>query len=448
MSWREQEKIVGFPSGIWTPKRIPNLVQWLDASRGIILTSGKVSQWSDLSGNGKHCTQGTPADRPLLQHGPPFSSVSFPNITDYVNIPYDVSLNGGSGTFVIGISFRPSATTLGEGGSHNIVTYGDFYPDGWLLNQLGTTLNVYINSGGPQVSIAGFFDPVDSDVWYRIVVVCDSSTGIITVYKNGILAGTSGVTSWNITVTEDIRIGNAVSVVNGPHGALISEFVFSKSSLPSASELVNDFLQTGVLPGRTAYYPMHEGTGTTVANTIGAASNGTLTSAVWGSPAMNGKDTVFFAGTQALAHTLTLNPACTIAFVAKYDAVVANYQPVGTWSASGTTGIYLYAKPSAAPLDWGIYANPSNVNSGESLSTFKRCVLLARAINDVDLRTNGSSLTNIAGVAGYNGGAALGYSGGTQNLTGQIAEIMCYDRVLSVAECQKIEAYFAFKYGL
>lgn len=236
MSWRQGERIVGFPSGIWTPRRFANLVQWLDAGRGVTLTSGKVSQWDDLSDNGNHCTQSNAAIRPVM----------------------------------------------------------------------GSTLN--------------------------------------------------------------------------------------------------------------------------------------------------NQATIEFTGGNNLIHSLTVQPACTIAFVGVNDTPDnAQYQPIGSWSAGGTHGMYIYAKNpnggSSPAYQWGSYAN-GNSDSGATLSTFKKCVVLARAYTDMDFRTNGSSVTSATGVSGYNGGAFLGYTGGAQILAGRIAEIICYSRVLSVAECQKIEAYFAAKYGL
>jgi hypothetical protein len=40
-------------------------VAWFDATQGVQETDGRVSQWTDLSGNGNHVTQATPGDRPV-----------------------------------------------------------------------------------------------------------------------------------------------------------------------------------------------------------------------------------------------------------------------------------------------------------------------------------------------------------------------------------------------
>ena len=449
MSWRQGERVIGLPSGIWTPRRFANCVQWLDAGRGVTLTSGKVSQWDDLSGSGNHCTQGTAGIRPLLRHGPRGSSVSLPGVLDYVEIPHDISLEAGAGSFTLALWYKPSATTLASSASHCIAQYANTYTDGWLLNQIDDRLFVYVDEAAAHISIDPYFDV--AEVWYRIVVTANASTGVITVYKNGIAVGnTAGGISWNLTVNESVYLGKAPAVVNGSDGAACSEFTFCKGVVATADEVAADFIHSAPLPGRTAFYPMHEGTGTSVGNAIGAAGAGSLNaSATWVAAVLNGQDTIEFAGGNNLIHSLTLQPACTVAFVARWDASdAAQYQPIGSWSASGTNGVYVYAKNSdALTFHWGLYAN-GNANSGASLGSFKRCVMLARAYTDADFRTNGSSATVTTGVSGYNGGAALGYTGGSQILAGKIAELICYSRVLSVAECAKIEAYFAAKYGL
>ena len=47
-------------------QNIPGIKLWLAADAGVVLTSGAVSQWSDLSGNNFNLTQNTANSRPLL----------------------------------------------------------------------------------------------------------------------------------------------------------------------------------------------------------------------------------------------------------------------------------------------------------------------------------------------------------------------------------------------
>lgn len=54
--------------GAWTPASLPGLVVWLDASNSgsITQSSGAVSQWNDLSGNGNNFVQATGANKPTF----------------------------------------------------------------------------------------------------------------------------------------------------------------------------------------------------------------------------------------------------------------------------------------------------------------------------------------------------------------------------------------------
>lgn len=54
------------PSSGFDPKSISGLAVWFDASvsSSVTLNSGNVSQWNDLSGNGRHATQATAGNQP------------------------------------------------------------------------------------------------------------------------------------------------------------------------------------------------------------------------------------------------------------------------------------------------------------------------------------------------------------------------------------------------
>lgn len=65
----------------WTPAELGSaLALWLDAadSSTITLNGSTVAQWQDKSGNGRHATQGTPANRPTYA----LNTVSFDGVND------------------------------------------------------------------------------------------------------------------------------------------------------------------------------------------------------------------------------------------------------------------------------------------------------------------------------------------------------------------------------
>jgi hypothetical protein len=48
------------------PTALANLAVWYRADQGVTLNGSTVSQWNDLSGNGRHLTQGTASAQPLF----------------------------------------------------------------------------------------------------------------------------------------------------------------------------------------------------------------------------------------------------------------------------------------------------------------------------------------------------------------------------------------------
>lgn len=72
-SQRLSKHVRGWPdlSSEFDPTDIAGCEGWFDAcdSGSITLASGKVSQWNDRSGNGKHATQITPGNRPVVTTG-------------------------------------------------------------------------------------------------------------------------------------------------------------------------------------------------------------------------------------------------------------------------------------------------------------------------------------------------------------------------------------------
>lgn len=166
------------------------------------------------------------------------------------------------------------------------------------------------------------------------------------------------------------------------------------------------------------------------------------------SSAINGLPTIAFTNPQTLLHSLRVQAPSTIVVVAKSAANPGvNYGSIGSWSA-GLGGIFVFGVASGFN-QWGVYAN-GNALSGASLNAFKRCVAVIRAANDIDLRTNGSSVTSTSGTTLYvvTSQIGAGFTDGTQCLEGEIAEIIVFNRALLATECQRLEGYLAVQYGL
>lgn len=78
---------------VLSPTQVSGLALWLEADRGVTLTSGKVSTWADQSGNGRDFTQSTASVRPTVGTGGPN------------NLPYII----GGGTGWLNSTWTPPA---------------------------------------------------------------------------------------------------------------------------------------------------------------------------------------------------------------------------------------------------------------------------------------------------------------------------------------------------
>jgi len=136
-----------------------------------------------------------------------------------------------------------------------------------------------------------------------------------------------------------------------------------------------------------------------------------------------------------LATNITSAPVTVLAVV-KNRNVQAAFQglfvasKIGVY-AGGTTG-----------SDWGAYVNTS-LDGGQTLGSFKQISAVFRAANDVDLVTNGSLVnrTNGASYQGRTGTAIAADPSGVQFTSLDLAELIVYNRALTVAERLLIESY-------
>ena len=77
----------------FNPRSIAGLAAWYDATvaSSVTLTSGFVSQWSDLSGAGRHLTQSVEADRPGTSTIGGKTAIDFDGSNDYLAVSTDIA---------------------------------------------------------------------------------------------------------------------------------------------------------------------------------------------------------------------------------------------------------------------------------------------------------------------------------------------------------------------
>jgi hypothetical protein len=134
----------------------PNLWGWYDASvsSNYILTSNAVSQWSDLSGNGRHLTQSTSSRRPVIKTGE----------KNGLNVIY---FDGGlKGLSTSAITLSNPCTIFVAVKMYSLTSYTSIYDgvnnnEGNLAGNSGNAIQLYT-----QAFVGGF--SASTNTWYRI----------------------------------------------------------------------------------------------------------------------------------------------------------------------------------------------------------------------------------------------------------------------------------------
>lgn len=199
---------------------------------------------------------------------------NFNGIDNYVNVPYNNSLklaDNGS----ISLWFKP--TTL-SAGTHNVISYGGVsYASGYLINQIGSGLNIYWLSLSPSIDLSASTIFTRS-TWYHIELV--NNNGGLSIYVNGILRGT-GNSGGSINSNLATKIG-ADTANWFTNGQIDDVKIYNYARTP---EQVLQDMHGGVLgdsgarlPYPIAHYSFDEQQGQTANNkgTLGSTANGTF----------------------------------------------------------------------------------------------------------------------------------------------------------------------------
>ena len=211
------------------------------------------------------------------------SSIFLLGVGNYINIPYVANMQIGAGSFYNAMWFNAesnrSATPQGT-------IYQSNGTDSWLNGVLyyanNKAFGLYVSgnlAGGIGSSITGFFSQFGNG-WHRLVVVFNSSDWKARVYVDGVLFYTTGAFApWNVTAVTDTRFGYA----NLTNNALFqySDIVLG-TGVPTLADVQADYYNNKLLPSATHRYLLTEGSGSTVADSIGGNTGAVNISAgVW-----------------------------------------------------------------------------------------------------------------------------------------------------------------------
>ena len=221
----------------WTPSRITTAL-WLDAADASTVTtvSGAVSQWNDKSGNGRHATQSTAANRPTYPATTlnNISTIEFDGTNDVLTATLSSGLGSSFGVFAVVVPLRYQ--TIEGYVVSEVASYSNYW---FTLGRGGTYL-------GQKMGIAMFDGTNNPDslkttlptlgLGYVMAGIRDTTTGSrkLYYYENGEIYGdVTDSTSLTPPSYSDLRIGGQVNVANRYGNVRIGEVVIVPS-LPSA----------------------------------------------------------------------------------------------------------------------------------------------------------------------------------------------------------------------
>lgn len=160
---------------------------------------------------------------------------------------------------------------------------------------------------------------------------------------------------------------------------------------------------------------------------------------------VNGKPVVRFDGSDLLQFGTNVAAGAGTAFiVAKYTGAIDAEAP-----ALILNGFSLYANTTSLQGTWSMYLN-DQVDTGVPNDTFAVLGFQMRAADDIDVRVNDGAVSHLSSGSGFypRSSSQIGTEDSLQQwLTGDVAEFLIWDRVLSDEEYLVTLAYLMDKYG-
>lgn len=214
---------------LWTPAAVGPAI-WLDGAEGgsVLTASGKVYQWSDKSGNGRHFTQSTEARRPVPVTGGlgGMSTIGIYNTAQPIwlensNFAY-------AGTTMAWFSVNTNNTganaysLYGRLWSHASATEQDYNNLNGILVTYGVTTGVAIYRN----SIAVCTTPAVNNRWCLISAERNGASARISMDAGAFATGATSSNAQNIARS---RIGNDFTVIDsGLYGQIAEQLLFTK----------------------------------------------------------------------------------------------------------------------------------------------------------------------------------------------------------------------------
>lgn len=229
------------PIAVWSPLALTGLAAWYDASDAATLTvaGGKVSAWTDKSGNGKTLTQATSGSQPSLitaaQNGR--DVVRFTASDDFMA---NASVTLGAVTFIAVVK-ATAAGIIVEHGTNANTTAGTF-----LYSTVGSTMVTRrstrsVKDASPSTWLTS---PASAA---KVVFVQDGTHAGLKLYKNGteVTTATAGGLSTDIgtgSVSASLNVGARAGGTFGFSGDICELFVMSAAITSDERSRIETYL--------------------------------------------------------------------------------------------------------------------------------------------------------------------------------------------------------------
>ncbi|MEX2311928.1 MAG: LamG-like jellyroll fold domain-containing protein, partial [Rhodospirillales bacterium] len=203
----------------------------------------------------------------------PQHAVTMDGNGDHISLGAIGNLATGTGSFTHEIRFK----TAGNSGTReDLISIGN-------TTDTDQSMTLYIDSDG-QLKYGQDFNAgsifssnivVTDNDWHHAAITYNSSTGLKTIYLDGIAVATSTVTGPNL-INGVAHIGNAVQTGYSFNGQLADARFWNVARTADQIADHHDTTLTGTQTGLLASYPLDEPAGTTTVNDATGAHDGTL----------------------------------------------------------------------------------------------------------------------------------------------------------------------------
>jgi len=394
-----------------------------------------------------------------LTNGPTFNinnggSIRFDGVDDFVNIPYNSSLDIPTAiTVEVWVKYA-SQGEIGSGGrTYSVLSYKG-YPWTWLLEDISGQFNFRISttSDGDSRLDSNYYHGVER--WDHVACTYNGSTQ--SIYVNGILQNSKSLTGTIITSGTTIELGTYGTGDYSFNGWLANHRVYNRAL--SAAEVQQNYqaeqyrFETPAGPatnGLLLYWDAgnldsYPGTGTTIYDLSGNGNNGTLVNGV-GYNQTNG-GVLTFDGVDDGVYLTSLNLSSTnntVMGAARYTGTTPHGRMISAYNNNWLIGCWNNSTENYYAQGW-----VSPVQNGANDTNWR----IVTALGDVGADSYTSYINNTLSAGPNNGGSqgpdGIFISPSSEPSTGQFSFLLVYNRVLTAAEMTQNYNYFKGRFGL